>query len=106
MILSGDTRYIDMNEKQILLANLNKIRTTESGAARIRKNLNLDIDDTVAFCKKKVSATDCFVFRQGKNYYCLIDDIRFTINANSYTMITAHKITTDEQVLKGVPGKL
>jgi hypothetical protein len=95
-----------MNEKQILLANLNKIHTTESGIDRIKKNLNLDADDVVAFCKNKIAATDCFVCKQGKNYYCLIDDIRFTIHANSYTIITAHKITTDEQVLKGVPGNL
>ena len=95
-----------MNEKQILLANLNKIHTTELGVARIRKNLNLDTDDVVAFCKKKITAANCFVYKQGKNYYCLIDDIRFTIHANSYTMITAHKITMDEQVLKGVPGNL
>ena len=95
-----------MNEKQILLANLNKIHTTELGVDRIKMNLNLDTADIVAFCKKKITAADCLVYKQGKNYYCLIDDIRFTIHANSYTMITAHKITTDEQVLKGVPGKL
>ena len=96
----------DMNEKQSLLANLNKIHTTELGIDRIKKNLNLDADDVVAFCTKKITAADCLVYKQGKNYYCLINDIRFTIHANSYTMITAHKITTDEQVLKGVPGKL
>lgn len=38
----------------------------------------------------------------GENYYCLIDDIRFTIHANSYTMITANKMAMDKQVLKGV----
>ena len=95
-----------MNEKQILLANLTKIHTTKLGIARIKKNLNLDTDDVVAFCKNKISATDCFVFKQGKNYYCLIDDIRFTIHANSYTIITAHKITTDKQFVKGAPDKL
>lgn len=95
-----------MNEKQILLANLNKIHTTELGVARIKKNLNLDTDDVVAFCKNKISVTDCLVYKQGKNYYCLSDDIRVTINAGSYTIITAHIITMDEQVLKGVPGKL
>lgn len=80
-----------MNEKQSLLANLNKIHTTEFGITRIKKNLNLDTDDVVAFCKKKITAADCLVYKQGKNYYCLIDDIRFTIHANSYTIITAHK---------------
>ena len=95
-----------MNEKQILLANLNKIHTTKLGIARIKKILNLDSGDVVAFCKKKITAADCLVYKQGKNYYCLIDDIRFTIHANSYTIITAHKLTLDKQVFKGVQGKL
>ena len=95
-----------MNEKQSLLANLTKIHTTKLGIARIKKNLNLDTDNVVAFCKNKISATGCFVYKEGKNYYCLIDDIRFTIHANSYTIITAHKITTDKQVFKGVPDEL
>ena len=95
-----------MNEKHILLANLTKIHTTKLGIARIKKNLNLNTDDVVAFCKNKISATDCFVYKQGKNYYCLIDDIVITVNASSYTIITAHKITTDKQFVKGVPDKL
>ena len=95
-----------MNEKKSLLANFNKIHTTEFGVTRIMKNLNLDTDDVVAFCKKKITAANCLVCKQGKNYYCLIDDIRFTIHANSYTIITAHKITMDKQVFKGVPDKL
>ena len=95
-----------MNEIHILLANLNKIHTTKLGIARIKKNLNLNTGDVIAFCKNKISATDCFVYKEGKNYYCLIDDIRFTIHANSYTIITAHKLTLDKQVFKGVQGKL
>ena len=95
-----------MNEKHILVANLTKIHTTKLGIARIKKNLNLNTDDVVAFCKNKISATDCFVYKQGKNFYCLIDGIRFTIHANSYTMITANKITMDRQVFKDIPGKL
>ena len=95
-----------MNEKHVLLANLTKIHTTKLGIARIKKNLNLNTDDVVAFCKNKISATNCCVYKQGKNYYCLIDDIRFTIHANSYTIITAYKITTDKQFVKGVPDKL
>ena len=95
-----------MKEKQVLLANLTKIHTTKLGIARIKKNLNLNTGDVVAFCKNKISATDYFVYKEGKNYYCLIDDIRFTIHANSYTIITAHIITMDKQFVKGVPDKL
>ncbi|HRF36049.1 MAG TPA: DUF3781 domain-containing protein, partial [Clostridia bacterium] len=30
--------------------------------------------------------------RQGKNWYATIDNVKITINAHSYTIITAHKI--------------
>ncbi len=75
-----------------LLSNLNKIHTTPMGSERIRKNLSLDesITDVVDFCKKKISSPDCKITRQGKNWYCEIDGICITVNAYSYTIITAH----------------
>ena len=88
-----------MNDKQILLDHLNKIHTTESGVTRLKKNLNLDSADVVAFCKNKIFESDSFVYKQGKNWYCLIDGIRFTVNANSYTIITAHRIPTNNLVI-------
>ncbi|SEQ57406.1 Protein of unknown function [Treponema bryantii] len=75
-----------------LLSNLNKIYTTPMGSERIRKNLSLgeSITDVVDFCKKKISSPDCKITRQGKNWYCEIDGIYITVNAYSYTIITAH----------------
>ncbi len=79
-----------MNE-QNLLSNLNKIHTTKMGIDRIKKNLNLDIDDVVEYCKNKVLDKNCNIYKQGKNWYCEIDNIIITINSSSYTIITAHK---------------
>ncbi len=79
-----------MNE-QNLLSNLNKIHTTKMGIDRIKKNLNLDIDDVVEYCKNKVLNKNCNIYKQGKNWYCEIDNIIITINSSSYTIITAHK---------------
>lgn len=75
-----------------LLNNLNKLHTTPMGADRIRINLSLNetITDAVDFCRKKISSPDCKITRQGKNWYCEIDDICITVNAYSYTIITAH----------------
>ena len=39
---------------EILLANLNKIHTTKLGIDRIRKNILIDENDVVDFCKKKI----------------------------------------------------
>ena len=79
-------------DKEILLSNIDKVHTTEMGIDRIKKNLRLDTDDVVEWCKNKVLDEGCNICRQGKNWYCEIDNIKITINAYSYTIITAHII--------------
>lgn len=80
-----------MEDKQILLDNIDKIHTTEMGANRIRKNLKIDTD-VVTYCKNKILETDCKIYRQGKNWYCETNSVKITINSHSYTIITAHII--------------
>lgn len=97
--------------KNELLKNLDKIHTTELGVDRIKKNLKLDLedfksdipiedkenydlthDDVVGYCKDKIKSPNALIERKGKNWYVAIDDAIITVNANSYTIITAHKI--------------
>lgn len=78
--------------KDILLSNIYKIHTTEMGIDRIKKNLKLDTNDVVEFCKNKILDKNCDIYKQGKNWYCEIDNIKITINSYSYTIITAHLI--------------
>lgn len=78
--------------KEILLSNINNIHTTEMGKDRIIKNLNLSINDVVKYCKNKILDKNCIIYKQGKNWYCEIDNIIITINSYSYTIITAHLI--------------
>lgn len=79
-------------DKQILLDNINKIHTTELGVDRIKRNLKLEEQDVVKYCKDKILKTDCNIYKQGKNWYCEIDNIKITVNSYSYTIITAHII--------------
>ncbi|MDE5883523.1 MAG: DUF3781 domain-containing protein [Oscillospiraceae bacterium] len=84
-----------MNIKKILLAGLDKIHTTVLGTDRIRKNLNLDqiaVPDVVAYCKQIIRQPDCLVYQNGKNFYCETKNIRLTIHAGNFTIITAHKM--------------
>ena len=81
-----------MEDKQILLDNISKVHTTEMGIDRIKKNLKLNTNDVVEFCKNKILDKDCNIYKQGKNWYCEIDNIKITINSYSYTIITAHLI--------------
>lgn len=76
--------------KEIVLSNIDKVHTTEMGIRRIKKNLKLDTDDVVEYCKNKVLDKNCNIYQQGKNWYCEIDNIKITINSYSYTIITAH----------------
>lgn len=78
--------------KEILLSNINKLHTTEMGIDRIKKNLKLNTNDVVEYCKNIVSDENCNIYSQGKNWYCENDNVKITINFNSYTIITAHLI--------------
>lgn len=77
--------------KDELLANLDKIHTTKLGVMRIKRNLSLECDDAVEWCKNKISLATAKVTRKGKNYYIDIDDCVITVNAHSFTIITAQK---------------
>ena len=78
--------------KEILLSNIGKIHTTKMGIDRIKMNLKLDTNDVVKFCKNKIIDNNCDIYKQGKNWYCEIDNIKITINSYRYTIITAHLI--------------
>lgn len=81
-----------MEDKKILINNINKIHTTPMGINRIKKNLKLNTNDVVEYCKNKVLDNKCKIIKKGKNWYCEIDEIKITINSYSYTIITAHII--------------
>jgi len=73
--------------------DIDKLHTTELGEERIKRNLGLDTGDIVAWCKQAVrSINNESVTRKGKNWYIYCGEFVLTVNANSYTIITAHKI--------------
>lgn len=70
-----------------------RLRTTEMGMERIRRNLGLSRDtDPVEFCRGLIEGAGCVIYRQGKNFYCENGGVRVTVNAGSLTIITAHEI--------------
>lgn len=74
-----------------LLLNLEKLHTTELGAERIKRNLSLNSEDIITWCKEKIQKNDATLEENGKNYYVSIDGYVITVNKHSYTIITAHK---------------
>ena len=74
-----------------LLNNIDKLHTTKLGIDRIKQNLRLKIDDVVEWCRQAIRQSD-EIIRTGKNWYIRTDNAVITVNANNYTIITAHKI--------------
>lgn len=83
---------MDNNNKCELILNIDKVHTTVLGIERIKRNLSLAVDDVVIWCKEKIQNPDAAIIRRGKNWYVSIDYCEITINAHSYTIITAHKV--------------
>jgi hypothetical protein len=74
-----------------LTANLDKVHTTVMGAERVKRNLKLETEDCVRLCIEKIQQADSII-REGKNWYANRGDCVITVNAHSYTIITARKI--------------
>jgi hypothetical protein len=81
----------DLMTENELIANLHKVHTTALGAERIRRNLCLNVDDVVDWCRQKIQNNRSSIIRKGKNWYVSTVDCIITVNAYSFTIITAYK---------------
>ena len=73
-----------------LIDNIDRVHSTEMGAERIRRNLSLS-EDPVEWCRLKIVDKEAIMNLKGKNWYVCIDGCVITVNAGSYTIITAHR---------------
>jgi hypothetical protein len=76
--------------RAMLLGNLDRLHTTGMGIERIQRNLGLPGVDVVVWCKGMIADPLSQITRQGKNWYVTVDGVIITVNAHSYTIITAH----------------
>ena len=67
-----------MESKEILLSNIDKLHTTEMGIDRIKRNLKINTENVVKYCKEKILDNNCNIYKQGKNWYCEVDNIKIT----------------------------
>ena len=75
-----------------LLDNLDKLHTTEFWVQRIKRNLSLEVDDVVSWCKSKISSPQANISKKWKNFYVEVDNCIIVVNSYSFTIITAHRI--------------
>lgn len=66
-----------------LWKNLDKLHTTELGVERIKRNLSLNTDDVIVWCKTKTISADAVITRNGKNWYIKVDNCIITVYASS-----------------------
>ena len=74
-----------------LLNNLDKDHNKEMDVDRIKRNIEVEVDDIVKYSVDKIKQENAVIEIKGKNFYVTVDGIIITINASSYTIITAHK---------------
>ena len=79
-----------MNTKNELLDNLDQLHSTEAGIRRLKKNLEIKDRDVVRWCADKIRSKDAMITRTGKNWYINSEHCTITVNASTYTIITAH----------------
>lgn len=94
--INNESLRVAQPTKEELLNHLDKLHTTDLGIVRIKKNLTIGTDDVVAWCKEKINLPHAIINKRGKNWYVNVDGFIITINAHSYTIITAHQ-------KKGIP---
>ena len=82
---------MDCDNRNELLENIDKLHTTDLGVVRIKKNLTLNTDDVVAWCRAVIENVYTGITRKGKNWYAENETCIITVNVFSYTIITAHK---------------
>ena len=94
--INNESLRVAQPTKEELLNHLDKLHTTDLGIVRIKKNLTIGTDDVVALCKEKINLPHAIKKKRGKNWYVDVDGFIITVNAHSYTIITAHQ-------KKGIP---
>lgn len=57
----------------------------------MKNNLQLETDDIIQWCAQAILNENADTQRKGKNWYVGVDGVIITVNAHSYTVITAHK---------------
>ena len=54
---------MDCDNRNELLVNIDKLHTTDLGVVRIKKNLTLDTDDVVAWCRAVIENVNTGITR-------------------------------------------
>lgn len=74
-----------------LIEHIGQLHTTEMGADRIKRNCRIETNDVVQWSRARILDETAKIERIGKNWYVTAGGYKITVNAHSYTIITAHR---------------
>lgn len=74
-----------------LLNNLDQLHHAVTSSVTNDKFLFMRTAPSSVVCRTKISSDNAVITRKGKNWYAAVEDCIITVNAYSYTLITAHK---------------
>lgn len=74
------------------IENIDKLHTTKLGVERVKRNLQLNTGDVTQWCRTEILDQNAKIERRGKNWYITVHGRKITVNAHSYTIITAHNV--------------
>ena len=82
-------------DKEILLANMDRIHSTSLGILRIKRNLQLETEDIIHYCKRKIKDKNCHIYKKGKNIRSVLgnlglDKVNYELIFN-FLLIFVHK---------------
>lgn len=77
--------------KEILLANLDKLHTTDFGKVRLQKNLLLREENPVLWAKGFIQRSETKISHKKRTSMCLIIILCWPSIHLSYTIIIGHK---------------
>lgn len=77
--------------KSELVQNLTKLHITGMGKERIKKNLLLNTNNIIKWCKERIAAENTVVTKKGKNFYVVSMGCTITVNSGNLNIITAHR---------------
>lgn len=62
------------------------------GVERIKRNCQIETDDVIQWSRVQILDKNAKIERTGKNWYIFAGHYKITVNAHSYTVITAHRV--------------
>lgn len=85
-----------MSAKEVLISNINKLHANPNSKVRIRRGLQMQVEDPVFLCKQMILMPNTSIWKSKTRVYVLFDNNLIVIDAKSYAVISARKVNSSK----------